>query len=275
MSFILDIAMATNDIELFQNFCRRYVNRLVREHFSDIDNDDASTLSLDVPRQAIKRICLHDDNDPIILTIGRLLIWWVEARGLFDEFIYGIPSTDFEITHTYYPQVKLHFREDKYDAATNNRRPARSEVSFRWRENDYSTTNINSLANKILNDFARPVFYYRRGRELWSYADKQLGYYFQITANDEANAKKIIEQVHRVQDDVEPNWTKYLRDHRDKKDYNAIETVRVMGETKRKPKKRPIATVYFAYAELFIPGTTQPIILVDRTGTKRGALKLA
>ena len=48
-----------------------------------------------------------------------------------------------------------------------------------------------------------------------------------------------------------------------------------MGETIKKPKKRPIATVKFAYAELFIPGTTKPIILVDRTGTKAGAIKIA
>jgi hypothetical protein len=94
-----------------------------------------------------------------VLTVGRLLIWWVEARGLFDEYIYGIPSTDFEITHTYYPQVKLHFREDKYEASTNSRRPARSEVSFRWREDDYSTANINSLATKVVADFANPPFF--------------------------------------------------------------------------------------------------------------------
>ncbi len=267
--------MPANDIETFQSFCRKYVNKLVKEHFSDISNDDPGTLSLEIPRQAIKRVCLHQDTDPIMLTIGRLLLWWVEAKGLFDDIIYGIPSTDFEITHTYYPQVKLHFREDKYEAATNNRRPARSEVSFRWRETDYSTTNVNSLANKILNDFARPVFYYRKGRQIWTYWDDKLGYRFTVAANDETNARKIIEQVHRIQDDVEPDWETHLREHKDNKNYGIQETIRVMGETKKKPKKRPIATVHFAYAELFIPGLTQPIILVDRTGTKARAIKLA
>ena len=102
--------MASNDIELFQSFCRKFFNRTVNEHFRDVQSTDSDTLSRSVPRQLIKRICLHKDKDPIVLTVGRLLIWWVEARGLFDEYIYGIPSTDFEITHTYYPQVKLHFR---------------------------------------------------------------------------------------------------------------------------------------------------------------------
>jgi hypothetical protein len=128
--------VASQDIELFQSFIRKYINKVVKEHFKDIQGDTDASLSLGVPRQAIKRVCLHKDSDPIVLTVGRLLIWWVEARGLFEDVIYGIPSTDFEITHTYYPQVKLHFKEDKYEAAANNRRPARSEVSFRWREND-------------------------------------------------------------------------------------------------------------------------------------------
>ena len=266
--------MSRQDVEYFQSFIRRYVNRAVREHFSDVTGDDDDSLSIDVPRQAIKRICLHKDTDPITLTIGRLLIWWIEAKGLFNEVIYGIPSTDFEISNTYYPQVKLHFREDKYRAATNNRRPARSEVSFRWRETNYSTTNVNQLVNKIYADFVSPVFYYERGRTLYTYTDKQLGYQFQVTANSENDAKKIIEQTIRVQDNIEPDWQDKLRVHNDNKNYAIPGTVTVMGDIKQKPKRRPIARVEFKYAELFIPGTTKPIVLVDRTGTKPGALRI-
>jgi hypothetical protein len=267
--------MASNDIEIFQSFCRKFFNRTVNEHFRDVASDDSDSLSLAVPRQLIKRICLHKDKDPIVLTVGRLLIWWVEARGLFDEYIYGIPSTDFEITHTYYPQVKLHFREDKYEASTNSRRPARSEVSFRWREDDYTTTNINSLATKIVADFANPPFFFKRGKKLFSYVDKSKGYFFNVTTDDEADAMKIIEQVMRIQDEVEPDWENKLKYHEDKINYLLPGTVRVLGDTKPKPKKRPTATVKFAYAELFIPGLTKPIILVDRTGTKAAAIKLA
>jgi hypothetical protein len=267
--------VASQDIELFQSFIRKYINKVVKKHFKDIQGDTDASLSLDVPRQAIKRVCLHKDSDPIMLTVGRLLIWWVEARGLFEDVIYGIPSTDFEITHAYYPQVKLHFKEDKYEAATNNRRPARSEVSFRWRENDYSTANVNQLATKIVNDFAIPPFFFKRGRKLFSYVDKTKGYFFNVTTDDETDAKKIIEQVIRVQDDIEPDWDNKLKYHEDKINYLTPGTVRVLGETKAKPKKRPTATVKFAYAELFIPGTTRPIVLVDRTGTKGAAIKIA
>ena len=199
----------------------------------------------------------------------------MECKDLLDEYIYGIPSTDFEISHTYYPQVKLHFKEDRYQASDNNRRPARGEVSFRWKQTDYSTVNINQLINKIVTDFVNPVFFYQRGKELWTYADKSKGDYFQLTVDSEATAKKVIEQVIRVQEEREPDWEKYLRKHEDRQDYNNPGTVRVMGETIRKPKKRPVARVEFKYAELFIPGTTKPLTLVDRTGNRTNALRYA
>ena len=206
----------SNNVEIVQSFIRRYINKEVREHFKDVRGDSADSLSLEAPRSAIKLVCLHQDKDPIMLTILRLLIYWVEARGLFDEFIYGIPSTDFEISHTYYPQVKLHFREDRYESLTDNRRPARGEVSFRWMETDFSTANIDRLTDKIYADFVTPVFSYQRGRELWSYADKSKGHYFQMTVDNEATAKKVIQQVIGLQGNELPDWNKYLRFHQDK-----------------------------------------------------------
>ncbi len=265
--------MATNDVDIIQSFCRRYINRLVKEHFNDVSGDDDGSLSLDVPRQVIKRICLHKDKDSLMLTTIRLLIWWVEARGLIDEYIYGMPAEDFHISYTIYPQVKLHFREDKYEAYTNTRRPARSEVSFRWREENFTTTNINTLANKLAADFASPPFTYRKGRQSFSYVDKTKGYYYNVNANSESDAKSIIEQTINLQDSGIPDWENNFKEHKDNKNYLTQETVRVMGELIKKPKKKPVATVKFAYAELFIPGMTKPIILVDRTGTKARALK--
>ncbi len=221
--------MASNDIELFQSFCRRYVNRQVKDHFSDVSGEDDDSLSRSVPRQLIKRLCLHKERDNLGLTIARLLLWWIEAKGLFDEYIYGIPSTDFHIYNTIYPQVKLHFREDKFEAANNTRRPARSEVSFRWREDDYSTTNVNQLVNKIAADFGTPVFFYKKGRLAWTYWDDEKGYRFTIYADDETNAKKIIEQTIRIQDDVEPDWENKLREHKSSVHYSQPGTVRVTG----------------------------------------------
>lgn len=267
--------MATNDIELFQSFCRRYINREVNKHFKDVDGTSDESLSRSVPRQLIKRICLHKDKDPIALTVGRLLIWWVEAKGLFDEYIYGMPSTDFEIKHTYYPQVQLHFREDRYDAADSDRVPIRSVITFRWRETDYSQANINSLKNKIKSGFVSPVFNYGKGKDCWTYWDDQKGYRFTVYVQSEAEAKKIISQAIAIQDTEAPDWENKLREHKDNVNYTVPGTVTVMGEIRRKPRKRPVGTVKFAYAELFIPGVVKPIVLIDRSGSKVGALEYA
>ncbi|MEM9507538.1 MAG: hypothetical protein AAGA16_07585 [Cyanobacteria bacterium P01_E01_bin.35] len=264
--------MSSPDVEFFQSFCRRYINKGVNNHFRDISGSDDDSLSISVPRQVIKRICLHKDTDPIMLTVGRLLVWWVEARGLFNDIIYGIPSTEFDIAHTYYPQVKLHFKENRYDSSNNNRRPVRSEVSFRWREEDYTSTNINQLATKINADFGVPIFTFDKGRQLWTYRDKKLGYKFQVYVQSETEAKKIIAQAIGIQDEGVPDWTKNLRESKDSVNYNNRETVRVMGETLVKPRKRPVGTVRFTHAEMFIPGTTKPIILVDKSGYHPGAL---
>ena len=261
------------DVEFFQSFCRKYINKAIRAYFSDISEVNEDSLSVNSPRQATKKLLLHKDTDTLPLTLGRLLFWWLETKGLMDEYIYGIPSTDFEISNTYYPQVKLHFREDKYEAATNNRRAARSEVSFRWREADYTQANIKALADKVVADFVNPIFFYQRGRTLYSYVDKQLGYYFSVTVKTEEDAKKIIKQTINLQDEIEPDWTNKLRKHEDNRNYSAPGTVTVMGNIITKPKKRPIAKVQFQHAELFIPGTTKPIILVDRTNNRPSAIR--
>ena len=265
--------MAVNDVEAIQSLVRRYYNKLVKDHFQDIAGEDDSSLSLGAPRAAIKRLCLHKDNDPLVLTILRLLIYWVEARGLFNEIIYGIPSTDFEIKYNYYPQVKFHFLESRYESSNNNRRPIRAEVSIRWRNEDYSTAKITQLANKVYADFATPKLKFKKGRECYTYYDDQKGYRFTIYGDSEADAKKVIGAAIGIQDEETPDWENNFRSHKSNVNYAVQETVRIMGETKKKPKKRPIGNVEFTYAELFIPGNTRPIILVDVTGYKPSALK--
>ena len=265
--------MSRQDVEHFQSFCRRWINRTVREHFRDLPANTDGSLNTDSPRGTIRQVCTHKDTDPLTLTIGRLLVWWVEARGLMNDFIYGIPSTDFEIKYTYYPQVKLHFKENRYDSSTNNRKPVRSEITFRWRSEDFTTLNINALATKIHADFATPVFFYDKGRDCFTYWDDQKGYRFTVYVQSELEAKKIIKQIINIQDEGEPDWDKHLREHKTNESFATTEYVKVMEENKRKPKRRPIGKVRYEYAELFIPGVTKPIILSDVTGYRPQALR--
>ena len=261
------------DVELFQSFCRKYINKAIRAYFSDISEVNEDSLSVNSPRQATKKLLLHKDTDTLPLTLGRLLFWWLEAKGLMDEYIYGIPSTDFEIKYTYYPQVKLHFEESRYESSTNNRKPVRSELTFRWRSEDFSTDNIRDLARTVHIIFTNPVFSYGKGKQCWTYWDDKKGYRFTVYVQSETEAKSIIERIIAVQDEGIPDWTKHLREHNSQENFNIQETVRIMGETERKPKKRPVGTVKYQYAELFIHGNKKPIILSDITGYRPQAIR--
>jgi len=266
---------ASNDVELFQSFCTKYFNKAVKKHFTDVDGVDDESLNKDAPRPLLKRLCLHKDKDPLALTVARLLLWWVEVDGLFDEYIFGMPSEEFEVKHTYYPQLKIHFSEDKLLAARANRRPARSEISIRWRDENYSTAAMTSLANKIKLEFTTPLFSYGKGRLCYTYWDNRKGYRFQVLASSEAEAKSVISKMVKLQDSEVPDWEEHMRESTTKIDYGVQGTVSVLGKSIKKPKKRPVATVKFAWAELFIPGTTKPLILLDVTGTKGLALMIA
>lgn len=255
--------MASNDIELFQSFCRKFFNRTVIEHFKDVTNDDPDTLSRSVPRQLIKRICLHKDKDPMILTVGRLLIWWVEARGLLDEFIYGIPATTFHETVRFQPQIKLFWRERTKEAATNNRYPARAAYTVRFKGDVSSRADIVALRNKVERIFGGSTPHsFTKGREKYSYRDKEKGYEFIITAQNEAEAKSVINALLEIQGD-NPLKEELLTRSTSEKNWNAIETVRVNGQAYTKPKQRPVAKVYFTHAELAVHGMARDITLVS------------
>lgn len=260
--------MASNDIELFQSFCRKFFNRTVNEHFKDVVNDDPDTLSRGVPRQLIKRICLHKDNDPIVLTVGRLLIWWVEARGLLDEFIYGIPSTTFHETVRFQPQIKLFWREATKEAALDNRYPARAVYTVRFKGGVSSKTDIVALRNKVGRIFGGSTPHsFTKGREKYSYRDKEKGYEFIITALNKQEAKSVINALLEIQGD-NPLEEALLTTSTTDRNWNAVETIRVNGQAYKKPKQRPIAKVHFTHAELAVHGMARDITLVSNLASR-------
>ena len=255
--------MPSQDVEFFQSFIRRYVNKAIKKHFSDISGNDDGSLSLSVPRQAIKRVCLHKDTDPLPLTIGRLLIWWVEAKGLFNDVIYGIPSANFHESVKFLPQIKIFWRETKESAKANGRYPIRARYTVRYR-GDYATrAQLELLRSKLTKVFNAPTAHsFEKGREKFSYRDQEKGYEFIVTAKNETEAKKVINALLEIQDDnplIESNLTRSTRD----KNWNLRETIRVAGETFKKPQERPIGKVYFTHAEFAVHGMPKDKTLIS------------
>lgn len=258
--------MSKQDVENFQSFCRKYINKVVRKHFADITEDDPDSLSVSSPRQVIKRVCWHKDTDPLMLTIGRLLIWWVEARGLIDEFIYGIPSTDFHETNKFLPQITLYWRESNSSARANGRMPIKAKYTVRWK-GDYATVNdINRIRTKIDIIFNRPTRHkFVKGTEKYSYYDQEKGYRLIVTARDETEAKDVINKLLEIQGD-NPLDSNLLGKNTKEANWNTTETIRVNGSNYKKPRRRPIGTVLFDKAEFKVHGMTHDILLTNHMG---------
>ena len=258
--------MSRPDVETFQSFCLRYINRAVKNHFADISEDDIDNLSLTSPRQVIKRICIHRDSDPMTLTIGRLLIYYFETKNLLDEYIYGIPVTTFHETQKFKPQIKILWREDYEDARNNNRLPTKARYTVRWR-GDYATQNdINRIKLKINSIFNRPTTHsFYKGRIKYSYYDQEKGYRLLVTARDETEAKDVINKLLEIQDD-NPLNEEYFGIHTKEANWNETETIRVAGDRYKKPERRPVGKVKFVKAEFKVHGMTHDILLTDRYG---------
>lgn len=260
--------MAVNDVEAIQSLVRRYYNKLVKDHFQDIDGEDDSSLSLTAPRAAIKRLCLHKDNDPLVLTILRLLIYWVEARGLFNEIIYGIPADDLHETVVFKPQIAIHWRESIEDARTNNAYPARARYTVRYKGDVATKADIDRIRVKINNIFNRPSTHrFTKGKDKYSYRDKIKGYSFIITANSKADAVDVINKLLEIQDD-NPLEERFLTKSVREEIPTNPGTVRVDGELHKLPKIRRIARVKFTHAELKVHGMTRDILLTNNLGVR-------
>ena len=258
--------MSRPDVETFQSFCRKYVNKALVVHFSDLTENNPDDLSLTSPRQVIKRICTHKDTDTMTLTIGRLIFWYFEVKGLLNEYLYMIPATDFHETQKFKPQIKLLWREDYDDARNNNRLPTKARYTVRWR-GDYATKNdIDRIKLKINSIFNRPTVHsFYKGRIKYSYYDQEKGYRLLVTARDETEAKDVINKLLEIQDD-NPLNEEYFGIHTKEANWNETETIRVAGDTHKKPKRRPVGKVKFVKAEFKVHGMTHDILLTDRYG---------
>ena len=258
--------MASNDVEIVQSFIRKYINKAVKEHFKDVPGELESELSKATPRSAIKLVCLHKDTDPITLTAIRLLIWWIEAKGLMDEYIFGMPVSEFQETTQYLPQIKVYWREKAKDAELNNRYPSRARYTIRFKGTYQSQASLKTLATKIDRIFNKPSIHnFIKGREKYSYRDKEKGYKFIITAQNEIEAKKVINSLLEIQDD-NPLKEEYLTKSTTERDWTARTKKTVAGETILSPKQRPIAEVHFTHADFSVYGMAKDLRLVNNLG---------
>jgi hypothetical protein len=256
--------------EHLQDVLRIYHNKLVREEFADITDDDA----IAIPRGALKRACLLDDDDTCDMTILRLFLFFFHARKAQDMQapIYGMPITDMDIEVEYKPVVTLYFAEDP-DQVMPDKAPVRAEVSFRlMQETSASMTEAKArvLANKIRTEFAMSGGYrWRKGKIVVTYYDKPKGYRFMLYAVSEAEAREVISKVVSVNND--PFEVENLRVHESRASYPSNPGTHIVyGKSRPKPARRPTTYVRFQRATLTMWGMHKGQELINLTGYRQG-----
>jgi hypothetical protein len=255
-----------NEIERFQDFCRKYINRKVKEYFKDL-GDERWQPDLNLDRHFVRWVCTHQDNDPLALTVGRLLVYFFKVQGLLDEPLYFIPTSRLQQQNVQtIPQVIINFQETAQSAQANKRtdHPLGAHHHIRFEKDFSSEAEVQALARKVREAFATPLFHFDKGRLKYTYLDKIKGFLFIVATPNETEARKVIEKLLFVVGES-PNWD-LLTESRSNKNFSQVKTIRINGKSYKQPQMRPTGKVYFLSAELHVEGLPGNIRLLDLSG---------
>lgn len=265
-----------SDSEHLQDLVKKYINREVKDFFQDVGGEDWDP-DISTTRGSLRYGCTHKDNDSISLTLLRWMLFNHIRSLKFQQPFYGIPIAGFHEARRFKPQVSLYFQEDEgdiepgYGAVTG-------QITFRLM--DYTESSINptiaqSLANRINVEFATGGGYvWKKGKVMATYTDRERGYKLQLLTRTESDAVQLITKVLDCNNDT-PDWSRanISENQQPAAAYPTVpELDLIYGESRRRPRKRPIADVRFQFAVLNIHGLVNPQPLVDRSGLWPNAL---
>ena len=256
--------------EHFQSVIRRVYNDDVRDWFRDLGGDEWDP-DIQTSRASMRLACTHDDGDSIIMTVGRMNLFDNVVRRFDTQF----PSAESDKSHRVLregrPRIILHFWEDIADVEPGYT-PIRARISFRLMDQTATTitqAEVSTYAHRIKANFATgPGYVWRKGKLMVSYSDWSSGYQLQLLCRDKSEGRQLISEVLGIQNHV-PDWANMntIENEEPTQSYPTLPpTERILGETVRLPRRRPIADVRFQYASLSIEALNKNVILVDRTG---------
>lgn len=258
-----------NEWEHLQNALMQTYNRVVRAEFSDVGDENWDPV-ITTPRASLRVACTIKDDDSALMAHLRMNLFYMVLRKASDLQlpVYGIPVDEYHAAVTFRPQIQLYFQEDSDDVEPGYA-PVTGEIGFRlMSETNESVTqaNVNNWANKIKTNFATGTnFTWRKGRLKCTYFDRAKGYQFRLLVTTETEGRRVIEQVLDIQNHT-PDW-QYLNVVETKEASSRFPTIpptkTIVGKPRRMPRRRPVATVKFRHALLFVYGLSNPIVLVD------------
>jgi hypothetical protein len=260
-----------SETEHLQNLIRRYINKAVREDFSDLGGDDWDP-DLTTTRGSMRHGLTHQDNDSMQVTLARMFLYYFTfGKALKESTLIEMTDRLYE-DFTYRPEIKLYFSQSRFDAEKGVA-PVHGQITYRL-INETSATltpaNVKTRANKIKTLFAEPsLFVWHKGKRKYTYLDIPNGYDIRILTRDETEAKRVIEQFLDIENKT-PDFDK-LTEHNPSRTYpSATQTKLIYGKQRKVPRWRPTEDVKFRYASIKIHGLPFVQYIVDaRDGITR------
>ena len=269
------MAEISSPAEHLQSTLRRFYNNEVRDWFADIDLEQ---IDIRIPRQSMALACRHLDDDSFMMTVARQKLF-SDLKERLSTQQQGTGETTFRasVRRRMKPQIKLGFLED-YNDVSDGYAPVAGSINIRLM--DHSSDSINEViaktyATRIKSLFAAGGgFVWRKGKLMCSYSDWDKGYQLQLLCRNEAEGRRVVEQVLDIQSHS-PEWEFFnvIENAEPTQSYPTVPAQeRIYGQTRRAPRIRPIADVRFQYAELKVNGLPRGVILVDRSNVLAPAL---
>lgn len=267
-----------NPWEHLQDLYMKTYNKDVREEFSDAPGADIDPNS-STPRQSLKRACLIEENDTVSIALARVIYYYFVLRKGRDIQIpvYGIPAMEVQESRKFKPQCFLYFLED-YQDVDDGFSPVAGEITFRIMNHDSESITepyLKSLANQIKSEFGQGNgFVWKKGKTNAAYTNKDNGFQLRVLCRSMAEGERVIKAALSITNiPFESDRISEINNGNPTSAYPTVPgTIRILGKTRKRPRKRPIADVRFQYALLHVHGLPNPICLVDRTGTFRNPL---
>jgi hypothetical protein len=238
----------------------------VNDSFSDVI-EDSGYPNLSNPRHALAWCCSIKSDDTDVMVIMRVLLYYLLSRKArdFHPTMFATPETHFHDSIAFKPQVQLLFLENRLEAHNANRRPLRTQISYRLMNVDpttYTRQEMISLATKIRDTFVTPTIYsFEKGAIIGSYKDKENGYELRILGKDEPEIRSVISKVLSLNDLTLDD--QYLTISESRRTYpTSTDEITILNESYAKPIQRPTATVHFVRAELKLFGMRHSKLLV-------------
>jgi len=260
----------SSPFERRQNTFRQLHNREVREVFADVIDpatdgtpyDPSKVTPQSSPRRVLRQDVLIEDADSFSdMWLKRELLKFMKD----DDVPVLLPNyDDVPITVTTKPHVHLYFIEKKSSAILAKRRRVDALISFRITEKTVSTITKSDLTEltREINLAFPSSFQLNKGRNKYSYRDKENGFEFILSLVSETEAKDVITKVLALRDKT-PDWDR-LTTSTSEKNFTITQTINILNVPEKLPKQRPIATCFLKTAYVTF-GKFKKIPLISRS----------